>query len=194
MIYEFSRQYESKLAKDRKLNFNELAKFNTWLDEKHEVLSVKVDYSKLLFENAYDKYEEYYFLEYLDSPDGEIDDEEAEQEGEVVETKEPQLQKVEIKKSTKEVENLVTTFDEVAFWPDAMDEKVGKFAETENLKTDALKNLINGYLFSDKEPLRDEVAKAMNEKPSLKDRAKIADKLTGKIIALVNYLRSKGEL
>lgn len=181
MINEIGFQYLEKKLDYEKLDYEVLDDFNNWLNDKLNVLSVKVDYSKLLFKNAYDKYEEFYFLEYIDSLDDEIEDEEIVVETKPEATVEPQK------------EELVTTFDEVAFWVDAMDEKVEKFAETEKLKIDELKNLINNYLFSSKEPLRDDVVKAMNAKPSLKDRAKIADKLTGKIIDLANDLKIQEE-
>jgi hypothetical protein len=75
MIHEIASQYEFKLKEVGKLDYIELSSFNDWLYEKHAILSVKLDFSKLLYENAYDKYEEYY-NEYLDIIESEKSEEE----------------------------------------------------------------------------------------------------------------------
>lgn len=66
MINEFSVQYLELDLSGKKLIYQDHINFNDWLDNKHNVLSVKVDFSKLLYQNAYDKYEEYYYSEYLE--------------------------------------------------------------------------------------------------------------------------------
>jgi len=198
MIYELSEQYFSKLAEDAKLNFTDLMNFNEWLNEKHRVLSIKVDYSKLLFENSYDKYEEFYYSEYIDSPDYKLE-EELEQEGRIIgaslEAKngpyheKPKTQEVFDKISKK----LVNTFNEDFFASQAVEVQTRAFAKEKDLKVIEFRILINNVLFSEKKPLRDEVAGVMNEKPPLKDRAKIISKLTNEIFDLVSDLKRLAE-
>lgn len=110
-----------------------------------------------------------------------------------VEIEEPEKVAVEVEKPKEEIKKLVNTFDEASFWNEPTTEKVGTFAATENLKTEELKNLITDYLFSDKKPLRDDVAIAMNEKPALKDKGKIIVPLTDKITAFADELKNTTE-
>ncbi|TDE43191.1 hypothetical protein E0I26_11295 [Flavobacterium rhamnosiphilum] len=75
MINEFSSQYIVFEVSNKKLIYDDLISFNEWLDNKHNVLSVKIDFSNLLYKNAYDKYEEYYYSEeYLEILENEIEE------------------------------------------------------------------------------------------------------------------------
>lgn len=74
MTNEFSSRYLELDLSGKKLIYEDLIDFNDWLDDKHNVLSVKVDFSKLLYQNAYDKYEEYYYSEYLEILEAEIEE------------------------------------------------------------------------------------------------------------------------
>lgn len=89
---------------------------------------------------------------------------------------------------TEKIENLINTFNEKTFWTSEKDKALQSFSETEKLKSDELKKLINNFLFTEKEPLRNDVVKAMNDKPLLKDRASITTELTEKIMDLANTM------
>lgn len=167
----------------------EMKAYNIWLDENTYFPIKKAKYSQLLFKNDYDEYENRYSDEFLKVD--EIEEDVAEVEPETKE-KQPR-EKVEAKEPEKEIKKLVGTFDEDAFWVDAINKQTEAFAKAENLKIKELKELISNYLFSDKKPLRDDVSQAMNEKPLLKDRAKIIDTLTEKIIVLANDLKTPAE-
>src|SRR5690606_15245968 len=131
---------------------------NDWLDEMHYVSSIKVDFSKILYENAYDKYEEYYYTEYIDLVETEEEsDEEAvstieEEVKEVIEeaieaetlTEQPFAEETK-KPIEKQIEKLVTDFDEKTFWTDAKNQALQEFAEAENLKNEELKEVVNEY-------------------------------------------------
>lgn len=91
-------------------------------------------------------------------------------------------------KEVKPIEELISTFDESAFWTEQRTAQVTSFAEVENINPDGLKAIINNYLFTQKRPFRDEVVTIMNEKPALKDRAKITEELTDRIIAFAKDL------
>ena len=53
-------------------------------------------------------------------------------------------------------------------------------AEEENLQSDGLNQVIGEYLFTERTPMRDDVI-AILERPSLKQRATIAERVTTKI-------------
>ena len=55
------------------------------------------------------------------------------------------------------------------------------FVEQENLDIAKVKEVLSSYQFTRKEPLRDEVIGLMVERPSLKDRATAAERITDKI-------------
>lgn len=180
-----------------KLVYEEMEEYNSWLDDNTDFPIKKAKFSQLLYENDLDDYENRYLNDFLNTKETE-DDVVVEQQ-EVVKRTQPEIielpkeKPIVYEKPEKEIKKLVNTFDEDAFWSDATNEKTEEFAKVENLKTDELKKLISDYLFSDKEPLRDEVVKAMNEKPSLKDRAKTIDSLSDKIIVLANHLKTPAE-
>jgi hypothetical protein len=213
MIHEIANQYKLKLKEVGKLDFDELTDFNNWLDEKHAILSVKLDFSKLLYENAYDKYEEYY-SEYIDIVESEktveeisdnaltteeIDNINREKEivipapfsGDPIVATNEYLEKSKKQDSfdsdahyremydlltgkhieeKKEVVQLVGDFDENTFWTENRNVELVNFAESYNLKIPELKEFINKYYFTKKEPRRDEVEKVMIYRPSLEDR------------------------
>lgn len=173
-----------------KLGYEELEDYNIWLDDNTDFPIKKAKYSQLLFENDYDEYESRYSDEFLKTDDTE----EVEVEVEKPKVKEiPKKVAVEVEQSKEAIKKLVNTFDEASFWVEPTTEKVATFAVTENLKAEELKSLITDYLFSDKKPLRDAVTMAMNEKPALKDKAKIVVPLTDKITAFADELKNTTE-
>lgn len=85
---------------------------------------------------------------------------------------------------------LISEFDENSFWTEARDNAMKAFATEKALKPEELKNVINDYFFSEKEPLRDDVIQAMQKAPSLSERGKIIPTLIGEILAFANQLKS----
>ena len=53
-----------------------------------------------------------------------------------------------------------------------------------------MKEVVNEYLFSEKPPLRDDVAKTMNERPKLSEFKTIVPSLTDRIMAFANDLNN----
>lgn len=164
-----------------------MSEYNTWLDENTDFPIKKAKYSQLLYENDPDEYESRYSDEFLKTD--EIEEDVEVEEEEPIKTDKSEKIVAEVEQPKNKIKKLVNTFDEATFWVEPTTEKVATFAAMENLKAEELKNLITDYLFSDKKPLRDAVTMAMNEKPALKDRAKIIETLTDKIIALVDNLQ-----
>lgn len=197
MIDQVAEKYLIKLKTRDRLIYQDMTKFNDWLDEMHQVSSIKVDISKILYENAYDKYEEYYITEYIDlieTEEAHVSNEEIKEKiTKTVDTEEPseELGLVEIKEPIeKQIEELVTTFDEETFWTEARNQALQNFAEEEQLKIEQFKEVVNDYLFIEKLPLRIDVAKTINERPKLSEYKTIVSGLTEKIMSFANGLKN----
>lgn len=213
MIHEIASQYELKLKEVSKFDYNQLSDFNDWLDEKHAILSVKLDFSKLLYENAYDKYEEYY-NEYLDIIESEKTDDDlndasnndienvtienslrdegllAPFAGDPIDILITDIPIIDNNEEKKEVVQLVNDFDENTFWTNKRNAELVTFASTHNLKLPELKEFINKYYFTEKEPRRDEVEKVLNYRLSLEDRRTELLVMLEFIIDLADKLKS----
>jgi predicted transcriptional regulator len=164
MIEEIAIQYKEKYKRKDRLDYEnkDLENFNLWLDNLHDVSSIKIDFSKLLYENAYDKYEEYYYLEYI--PSNEILDESIESKDTITDTITKHIE--------REFTELVTNFEEEKFWTAARSLLLEKFANQYDFEINGLKEIIEKYIAFDDEPLRDDIAKIMINKPTLSERKK----------------------
>lgn len=61
-----------------------------------------------------------------------------------------------------------------------------KLSEEENLNEEQLEEVIGRYLFTEKKPLRDDVIALVKERPSLKERGKVAERITAKMLGFVD--------
>ena len=91
-----------------------------------------------------------------------------------------------IEKFIEENLPLITDSDLVAnefesFWTTEKKKAILKLAKEENLDYQKLIDLVSNYLFTEKEPLRDEIIAVMNVRPSLRDRASSSDRILGKV-------------
>jgi len=64
-------------------------------------------------------------------------------------------------------------------------EAMKELSLNEDLDSIKLEKVIGKYLFTEKEPLRDDIISIMNKKPSLKERKTKAERVKGKILSLV---------
>ena len=71
------------------------------------------------------------------------------------------------------------------FWNDERQLAIDRLVIEENLDSDKVQKLIGNYLFTEKMPLRDDVIGALNQRPSLKERGTIAERVTAKILAFI---------
>ncbi len=62
---------------------------------------------------------------------------------------------------------------------------IKELSTEENLNQQVLEKVIGDYLFTNKTPLRDEIIATMNQRPSLKERATTAERITNKIVHFV---------
>lgn len=65
-----------------------------------------------------------------------------------------------------------------SFWTEERRNTLERISEEEGLDQEKLEKVIGDYLFTEKEPLRDELISMLNERPSLKERSTKAERLT----------------
>lgn len=82
-----------------------------------------------------------------------------------------------------DVDTIQENFD--AYWAAEKEKAVTELSTEENLNVEKLNDTIGKYLFTEKQPLRDEVIGIMNERPSLKDRASASERILSKIKSFV---------
>jgi hypothetical protein len=186
MIHEIAFQYKIKIGQKDMLVYDLNEEFNQWLDETHNVSVVKIDFSRILYDNAYDKYEEIYYTEYLELQESSGENEDKEEEFSSFDGgEEPDESSI----NCTSAEQLVNEFDVETFWNEKKHESIQRFAHENNLNSEGLEELIENYLFSEMDPLRDEVVAIMNVKPKLQERQEVTKELISKIIELADLLR-----
>jgi type I restriction enzyme R subunit len=63
---------------------------------------------------------------------------------------------------------------------------IKELSEIEGLDAIKLEKVIGDYLFTEKKPLRDDIVDLMNQRPSLKERSAMAERITSKILDFVD--------
>ncbi|MFB2895191.1 type I restriction endonuclease subunit R [Aerosakkonemataceae cyanobacterium BLCC-F50] len=81
-------------------------------------------------------------------------------------------------------EKVETVFQD--FWTQERIEAIEQLCIEENLKVEVVNQIIADYKFSGKEPLRETVLSACNEKPKLLDRKKIFARVVSKLLDIIN--------
>jgi type I restriction enzyme, R subunit len=92
---------------------------------------------------------------------------------------------IEERMPTLESEDLIETVFQ-NFWNQERTEAVQQLCLQENLKLEAVNQMISNYKFSGKEPLRETVLNACNEKPKLLERKKIFDRVVSHLLEIIN--------
>lgn len=73
------------------------------------------------------------------------------------------------------------------FWSEEQQKAFIQLVKEENLSPEKTERLIEGYLFSEKEPMRDEILELIEgEKPTILERKKLGDRILAKIIGFVD--------
>jgi type I restriction enzyme R subunit len=72
-----------------------------------------------------------------------------------------------------------------SFWSAEKLEALAKLSKEENLDSKKLEVVIGNYLFTEKAPMRDDVIAMLNQRPALKERKTIAERVTEKILGFV---------
>ena len=71
------------------------------------------------------------------------------------------------------------------FWNKERVIYINKLVEEENLDKDKLEKVIGDYIFTEKEPLRDDLIDMLHKRPSLKERSSTSNRLKNRIIDFV---------
>ncbi len=72
-----------------------------------------------------------------------------------------------------------------AYWQAEKQRAIKVFTETEQLDQNKLESVIESFLYTNREPLRDNVISIMKTRPKLKERASTAERLIQKV---TNYV------
>lgn len=80
-------------------------------------------------------------------------------------------------------DNVVDAFE--TFWTGEKKKAIIDLSKDENLNFEQLVGVVSNYLFTTKEPMRDDVIAVMNDRPSLKERATVSTRIISKIKAFV---------
>lgn len=72
-----------------------------------------------------------------------------------------------------------------SYWTLEKKKAVKQLSIDEGLDYKKLVEVISQYLFTEKEPLRDDVIGLLNKRPSLRERASISERITTKIVEFV---------
>ncbi len=177
MIHELAIQYEIKIVQDKRLVYKVESNYNDWLDDQNDNLITKIDFSRLLFENSYEKYEEIYFAEYQDYLDG-LKDEDSDES----------MDTQPVEAVQREVKNLINTFNEDEFWIVRRLEYLKIFADEEKYHFEQLKDFLSDYYFNVDVVTRNDVYPIMKNQPGLINRGAILQKELDKIIVFAAEL------
>ena len=72
------------------------------------------------------------------------------------------------------------------FWDKERLEYIDRLVDEEKLDKDKLEKVIGDYLFTGKEPLRDDLIDMLDKRPSLKERSSTSERLKNKIVDFVD--------
>lgn len=85
--------------------------------------------------------------------------------------------------SVSDSDNIASAFD--TFWTNEKKKAIKQLSLEEGLDYKGLVSTVSSYLFTQKEPMRDEVISLMNTRPSLRERATVSRRIITKIVAFV---------
>ena len=83
----------------------------------------------------------------------------------------------------RDSDNVADAFE--VFWTQEKKKAIKDLSTEENLNYDQLVTVVSNYLFTQKQPMRDEVISVMEVRPSLKERATASQRVISKIVGFV---------
>lgn len=72
-----------------------------------------------------------------------------------------------------------------SFWNEERQVALTRLSNEESLDAEKLQEVVGSYLFTEKKPLRDDIINMMQKRPSLKERATVAERITDRIVTFV---------
>ena len=200
-----------------RLVYDELEEYNIWLDDNTDFPIKKAKYSQLLYENDYDEYENRYADEYQKLIEVEYNEDQPDQKKSQESTSNEELSSLEtirlnkkepkiigkidldnlksVHGSSKDAKVAKTIIDEVVrvsnivfHWDRSKAVKLINFSNSNSLKKAEVKNVIDRYFFTEKEPLPDEIRKTMKNRPSLIESKEVISQVKDKIVDFANEI------
>jgi hypothetical protein len=180
--YTLKHYFEIDQESNGKLDYysEDLEAYNNWLDESQPDFPIaKATYSKVLYDNDFDEYENRYSDEYLRSAEEVLEDEVDKPKG-----------KLETRRITggKTVKILSTDFNEDSFWTGKKLGKLLQFAKNENFNFRELRKFINDYFFNKAIVTRNDILPVLKKKPTLNNRSTVLEFELDKIIDFASKL------
>lgn len=83
----------------------------------------------------------------------------------------------------QDTENIPEEF--AIFWTNERMDALKSLCESEGLDSDGLEKVIGDFIYTEKEPLRDDIIGLLKQKPALKERKSIAERIKDKILGFV---------
>lgn len=77
------------------------------------------------------------------------------------------------------------------FWTAEREKSLAELCATEGLKPDSVSEIISQYHFTQREPLREKIVSALNEKPKILERRSIIERVTRRLMELIHTFDDK---
>ena len=198
--YILEHYFAIPLESNSILEYEKLSEYNDWLDDSTDFPIKTVRYSKLLFENDREEYEQRFSDEYvpfLEKPkeiDQILEDLSVEkyQDSELEEFSNFEGETVSESSVSITEESLIEY--ESKFEDKKAQSLLKKFSKKWNIDMEKLEEKYEEYYFSEKEPMRDELVNLMKQKPTVTERKNIGEELKREFLEmadLLNILRTK---
>lgn len=193
--YILEHYFSIPLESNTILEYEKLNEYNDWLDENTDFPIKKVKYSKLLFENDREEYEQRFSDEYvpfLEKPK-EIDQIVEDLSEEIDQDSEIEIFSNFDGEGTVS-ESLVTITEESLIDYESIfeDKKaqslLKKFSKKWNMDLEELEEMYDDYYFSEKEPMRDDLVNLMKQTPTVKKRKQIGEQLKREFLEMADFL------
>ena len=72
-----------------------------------------------------------------------------------------------------------------SYWDREKQEAFGMFCERENIDSEKLKGVIDGFIFTERQPLNEEIIGMLNEIPKILERQVITERVRGEVMGLI---------
>jgi type I restriction enzyme R subunit len=80
-----------------------------------------------------------------------------------------------------------------AFWDEEKQKAADAMCKEEGLDADKLQQVISNYLYTEREPMRDEIVDILQTKPKIRERKTIIERVTGKLMTYIDtYMNDIG--
>lgn len=198
LVYVLNNFFQIKISE--KLNYDNLEEYNNWLDESLDFPIRKAIYSKVLYENDYDEYEQRYKDEYLSS----IEINEDLRNGileilEILKTNKKEYKievnqidipfaKEEIKEEFKKV-TLVAKFNDGEFWNRRKIEYLEKFTKLHDFDFEKIKKIVEDSIAFENNPMKDDVRKALKRTLLLSEFRTLLPQIVDEVIHFINEIK-----